>query len=121
MTTTNKRTLFGENIHRIRKRKNMTLKTLSEKTNKSIPYLWQLENRAENPTLKTLETIADVLEIPIYYLFLKETDDIPFVEELKIYLKKIELRNYELQDVTSHIDYHIGHMYYLINKNQNDA
>ena len=56
------------NILRILEEKGMTKKQLSEKSGVSITFLQDLTQGRGNPSLKTMEAIADALETPIQVL-----------------------------------------------------
>jgi transcriptional regulator with XRE-family HTH domain len=62
------------NLKNIRKRKDMTLKDVSEKTGLSMGYLCHLERGTrKNPTLHTMGIISDCLEVSIWEIW-----DMPF-------------------------------------------
>ncbi len=72
-------------IRNLRKSKNITLDTLSNKTSISNSYLSKLENnKVTNCTINTLEKIADALEVNIKDLFYSKLD----INELKIKLNE---------------------------------
>lgn len=61
--------MLGDQIRSIRKRQEITLKELSEKTGLSIGYLSQIERNLTDPSLSTLRKISGALGVPTY-LFL---------------------------------------------------
>ena len=54
---------IGEQLRKLRKEHNMTLKTLSDKTNVSISFLSQVERNKCNVTLESLRKISDALNV----------------------------------------------------------
>ena len=61
--------MLGDQIRSIRKRQEITLKELAEKTGLSIGYISQIERNLTDPSLSTLRKISGALGIPTY-LFL---------------------------------------------------
>lgn len=62
--------IFIENLIRIRKAKNLTQFKLAEKADLSTGLIGELENGHRNPTLGTIDKIAQALDIPAYQLFI---------------------------------------------------
>lgn len=60
---------FGEKIKKIRERQGKTLKVLAAETGVSTSLLSQIENNRVSPSMDTLLTISDHLEIDPEYLF----------------------------------------------------
>ncbi|MDP0506908.1 MAG: helix-turn-helix domain-containing protein [Fusobacterium sp. JB019] len=95
----NKEINVGLAIKNIRKQKKIFLKDVAEKSGISSSMLSQIEKGNANPSLNTIKAIADVLEVPLFKLFLENTE-----EENKIQILKKEDRkiistknvNYEL-------------------------
>ncbi len=54
---------IGENIRKIRKERELTLKQVAELTDLSIPFLSQLETNKSDATMATIRLIADALEV----------------------------------------------------------
>lgn len=83
---------LGDRIRALRQRKGWTLKDLAGKTGLSVPYLSDIERRDEtNPTLETLNTIADALECSVSDL-IGEDEHVglsgpPLPETLRRYIK----------------------------------
>lgn len=61
--------MLGDQIRSIRKRQEITLKELAEKTGLSIGYISQIERNLTDPSLSTLRKISGALGVPTY-LFL---------------------------------------------------
>lgn len=61
--------MLGDQIRSIRKRQEITLKKLAEKTGLSIGYISQIERNLTDPSLSTLRKISGALGVPTY-LFL---------------------------------------------------
>lgn len=60
---------FGDKLRAIRERKGITLKDVAEMANVSESLVSQIERNKVSPSIDTLLTIADVLEIDLEYLF----------------------------------------------------
>src|SRR5699024_7843861 len=60
---------LGDQIRSIRKKQEITLKELAEKTGLSIGYISQIERNLTDPSLSTLRKISRALDVPTY-LFL---------------------------------------------------
>lgn len=58
--------MLGEQIRKLRKEKNITLKELAEKTELSIGYISQIERNLTDPSLSTLRKISGALDVPTY-------------------------------------------------------
>lgn len=65
--------IFFTNVIRILDERGMTKQELSKKTGVSISFLSDLTTGKANPSLKTMEAIADALETPLP-LLLESTD-----------------------------------------------
>ena len=61
--------MLGDQIRSIRKKQEITLKELAEKTGLSIGYISQIERNITDPSLSTLRKISGALGVPSY-LFL---------------------------------------------------
>lgn len=60
--------IFSQNLKKFRKRRNISQEQLSELTNLHQTYISDLERGIRNPSLKTIEKIAQALKIPAYKL-----------------------------------------------------
>lgn len=56
---------LGDRIRELRKRKGKTLKEISESTHLSVSYLSDIERGRTNPSLQTLDTLADHFGISV--------------------------------------------------------
>ena len=56
-------------IRNLRKEKNLTLKTLSERTGFSVSFLSQIENGSSSLAITSLKKIAEALNVTIDYFF----------------------------------------------------
>ncbi len=65
---------FGSILKNLRKKKQLTLQTLSEETDLSISYLSKLENNLSSPTLINLQRICNALEISMAEMLEIKTD-----------------------------------------------
>lgn len=63
---------IGKKIANIRKSRMMTIKDLSEKSNVTASMLSQLERGLANPSINTLKTIAQALDIQLFTLFVED-------------------------------------------------
>lgn len=70
----NTKELLGLKVKEYRKQKKLTQEKLSELIGVDNGYISKLEVGQNFPSLKTLEKIADVLEIDLYKLFLYTTE-----------------------------------------------
>lgn len=58
-------TALGNRIRRLRMSKNMSQEELAFKSNLNPAHLGQIERALKNPTIKTVEKIAESLEVPM--------------------------------------------------------
>ena len=64
---------IGSKIRTIRNKKNITIAQMCEKTGLSKGFISNIENNNTSPSINTLQTIANFLEIPLpYFLLLEE-------------------------------------------------
>lgn len=63
--------MIAKNIREIRTKKDFSLRSLAEKAKISKSTLSDIENEKTNPTITTLNKIADALEVPLDYLIRK--------------------------------------------------
>ncbi|MFD2654713.1 MULTISPECIES: helix-turn-helix domain-containing protein [Gracilibacillus] len=83
--------MIGNNINRIRKKKNLTLSELAERSDVSKSYLSNIErNLNDNPSIQIVEKLAEVLEVEVVTLlgeedqpFTNDEEWIKFVDNLK--------------------------------------
>ena len=61
--------LLGIKIKSLRQKRNLTQAELAEKISASLKHFGELERGRGNPSLKTLKSIAKVLNVEIYELF----------------------------------------------------
>lgn len=59
---------IGDNIKQIRKEKKLTQQELAKKMGISRSYLSDVENNRYNPSSKTIETLAEKLDVSMFYL-----------------------------------------------------
>ncbi|MCR8659851.1 helix-turn-helix domain-containing protein [Paenibacillus endoradicis] len=72
---------IGSTIRAIRKRKNMTIAQICEETGLSQGFMSQLETNKTSPSISTLESIANTLNVPLAYLLLKNEDRMQIVRK----------------------------------------
>lgn len=95
----NKKINVGLAINVIRKKQKIFLKDVAEKAGISPSMLSQIEKGNANPSLKTIKAIANVLNVPIFKLFLENYEEKNEINILKKDDRKIistENINYEL-------------------------
>lgn len=59
---------IGENVKAIRKEKKLTQSELAEEMGISRSYLSDIENNRKNPSIKTLTSLANKLDVSVVYL-----------------------------------------------------
>lgn len=57
--------MIGENLRRIRKQRNFTLKAIAEAVDSSIGYIYELETGSKTPSLSMLQKLAVALNAPV--------------------------------------------------------
>ncbi|MEF2966709.1 cupin domain-containing protein [Paenibacillus sp. M1] len=72
---------IGSTVRAIRKRKNITIAQICEKTGLSQGFMSQVETNKTSPSIATLESIAQALEVPLAYLLLKKEDRMRIVRK----------------------------------------
>ncbi len=86
---------FGGKLRAVRERKNITLKAVAEKAGVSESLVSQIERNKVSPSIDTLLTLADALDIDYEYLF----ND--YRQKKKVSIVRFEDRNsLRLNDVT---------------------
>lgn len=91
--------LFGFNLKRIRKQKNISQIELSEKVDLAFTFISDIENGKKWVSQETIEKLSKCLEVEVYQFFLPE-DYIfqtnrnieSFSKELNDFIQKIESR-----------------------------
>lgn len=68
---------IGSTLKYLRKSAKLTQKELADKCSMSRGYLADLESDRYNPSIDTLQTISDALEVPINYFFTVDNINIP--------------------------------------------
>src|SRR5262245_6687004 len=59
----------GERIRSLRQKREMTLQQLSDQAGVSVGMLSQMERGRSSPTIRTLQRVADALEVPLNWFF----------------------------------------------------
>lgn len=72
---------LGEKIKTIRKRKNFTLKYISEATNLSIGFLSNIERNVNSPSISNLQQICQVLNINLMEILDSNSDYSPITKK----------------------------------------
>ena len=60
---------FGEKLREIREKKGITLKTVAKEVNVSESLISQIERNIVSPSIDTLFSIAEALNVDLDYLF----------------------------------------------------
>lgn len=60
---------LGKRLRSLRKEKNLTLKDLSELAKLSVPYLSDMERGSVNPSIESLQKVADAFNMTVRELF----------------------------------------------------
>ena len=68
------RTLLGHRLRELRKKRGLTQEQLSEKASMDVKYLGNIERGKENPTLATLEKLAEALSVKLHQLLNVENE-----------------------------------------------
>lgn len=72
---------IGAAIREIRKRKGITIAQICEGTGLSKGFMSQVENNKTSPSISTLETIANFLNVPLPYLLLEQKNRMKIVKK----------------------------------------
>jgi transcriptional regulator with XRE-family HTH domain len=68
-----RRPLVGTQIRRRRRERDLTLSQVAERTGLNVGYLSQVENDKASPSLETLASLADALDVPIAWFLLDQS------------------------------------------------
>ena len=72
---------IGSKIRDIRKRKKITIAQMSEQIGLSKGFISNIENDNTSPSLNTLQTIANYLDVPLPYLLLEKEQHMKVVRK----------------------------------------
>lgn len=79
---------IGQRIQKIRKLKNLTQQSLSEKIGCSVSFLSRIERGVNTGSLKLFVKIAAILNVPLKEFFdFEESDDTAQVEEVIVKIR----------------------------------
>ena len=65
----NAKTYFGQRVKYLRRLRNLTQAQLAEKTELSVNYISQIETGIASPTFRTIELLAQGLDVAMKELF----------------------------------------------------
>lgn len=82
--------VIGKQIRPIRNAQGITLEELSFKSGLNAAHLGQIERGLRNPTIETLERIADALEVPFMELICVSEQDLHKSNDTDIIKRKID-------------------------------
>lgn len=71
--TIRRRPKVGAQVRRRRRERDLTLSAVAELTGLNVGYLSQVENDKASPSLETLATLADALDVPIAWFLLESS------------------------------------------------
>lgn len=92
---------IGSTIRSIRKRKKITIAQMSEGTGLSKGFISNVENNNTSPSISTLETISNFLNIPLPYLLLKKDDRMQVVRKNERTYTTYTDRNMKVENLIS--------------------
>jgi len=96
--------MLGDNIRQIRKKRKISINTLSKTSGVSLGYLSDLENsKVNNPTTETLQKIACALDVYISDFFIDPNE--PSHEEMTEEYNKQERKRYAQFSSTDEIEF----------------
>lgn len=72
---------IGTSIRAIRKRKGITIPQLCEGTGLSKGFISNVENNKTSPSIATLETIANYLNVPVAYFLLSRSERMEIIRK----------------------------------------
>ena len=91
--------LFGFNLKRIRKQKNISQIELSEKVDLAFTFISDIENGKKWVSPETIEKLSKFLDVEVYqfflpedYVFQEDKSIESFANEINESIRKIELR-----------------------------
>lgn len=61
--------MFGENVRKARRSKNLTQEKLADKAGLHFTYIGQIERGLRNPSLINIHKLVKALDIPISQIF----------------------------------------------------
>ncbi len=73
--------MIGKKIRKIRLEKNLTLKSLADRTGLTSSFLSQVERDIADPSINSLRKVADALDVPIFALLVSEEEPNPVVRK----------------------------------------
>lgn len=65
--------MVGAQVRRRRRGRSLTLSAVAELTGLNVGYLSQIENDKASPSLETLSSLADALDVPIAWFLLEQS------------------------------------------------
>ncbi|XZF76226.1 helix-turn-helix domain-containing protein [Bacillus sp. AL-1R] len=90
--------MIGRNIHKIRKKRGITLSDLAEQANISKSYLSNIERELnDNPSIQVMEKISSVLKVDLQILLADSSDFTKLVEsEWLLFIKELKESGIEI-------------------------
>lgn len=67
---------IGQKLRNARVEQNLSLRELAAKTEVSASLLSQIENEKANPSVRTLHSLADALDVPVDYFFPQREEEV---------------------------------------------
>jgi len=92
---------IGETIRQIRNRKRITISELCEATGLSKGFISQVENGKTSPSISTLQTIADFLNVPLPYLLLEPQNRMHVVKQQQRHISTFGENGIRIEHLTA--------------------
>lgn len=92
---------IGATVRSIRKRKNITIAQVCEETGLSQGFLSQVETNKTSPSIATLESIANSLQVPLAYLLLKQDERMHIVRKDERHITKSGTEHLNVEHLSS--------------------
>ena len=92
---------IGGTIRTIRKRKNITIPQLCEATGLSKGFISNVETNKTSPSIATLQSIAEALQVPLSYFLLKQEERMQVIRKDERKRKPFGDSNVQIQYLTT--------------------
>ncbi|KAB7704362.1 cupin domain-containing protein [Bacillus aerolatus] len=92
---------IGSTIRTIRNRKKITIAQMSEGTGLSKGFISNMENNNTSPSINTLQTVANFLDIPLPYLLLEKDQRMRVVRKHERQYTTHKKENIKVEHLTS--------------------
>jgi len=99
----------GEQIRALREKRGYTLQELAKRANLSLSYLSEIERDSKRPSPKTIDKLANALDVPKTEFIKGRVDDTNLSIGDKIRLQRAE-KNLSLQDLSHRVDISVSYL-----------